>query len=148
MHKDDAGSFLGRGFAFPMAVNRQTGKFQMVEQEDDIREAIEIILKTNLGERVMLPEFGSSANDYVFSVNHLRNIASFEAEIVGAIENFEPRVRDVQVEVGNDNGDRSKAIVNITYVVRTTNNLFNMVYPFYVLEGAGAKTGMGAGISV
>lgn len=148
MREDDSGSFLGRGFAFPLSVNRQTGKFQMVEQEDDIREAIEIILKTNLGERVMLPEFGSSANDYVFSVSHLRNIASFEAEIVGAIDNFEPRVRDVQVEVKNDNGDLSKAIVNITYVVRTTNNLFNMVYPFYVLEGAGAKAGMGAGISV
>ena len=148
MREDDSGRFLGRGFAFPLSVNRQTGKFQMVEHEDDIRQAIEIILKTSLGERVMLPEFGSSANDYVFSVNHLQNIASFEEEIVGAIENFEPRVRDVQVEVKNDHGDRGKAIVNITYVVRTTNNLFNMVYPFYVLEGAGAKTGMGAGIGV
>jgi hypothetical protein len=34
--------------------------------------------------------------------------------------------------------------VNISYVVRTTNNLFNRVYPFYVLEGAGTVIGMGA----
>jgi uncharacterized protein len=147
MRKEESGSFLGRGFAFPMSINRQTGKFQMVEQEDDIREAIEIILKTSIGERVMLPEFGSSANDYIFTVNHLQNIASFESEILEAIETFEPRVRDVAVEVNNEDGDRGSVVVNITYVCRTTNNLFNMVYPFYLLEGAGATTGMGAGIS-
>lgn len=143
MNENDTKSFMGRGFHFPFAVNKQTGKFIMAEHEEDIHEAIEIILKTNIGERVMLPEFGSRANDYVFAVNRLENVASFESDILNAIETYEPRVRDVQVEVDSDNGDKSKAVIRISYVVRTTNNLFNRVYPFYMLEGAGASAGMG-----
>jgi phage baseplate assembly protein W len=138
MAEMDSKSFLGRGFKFPFSVDPQTGKIAMVEYEEDIREAIEIILKTNIGERVMLPEFGSRAKDFVFSVNRLESIASFEAEILNALEKYEPRIKDVVVEVRNDDGDKSVVIVNIQYVVRTTNNLFNMVYPFYILEGAGA----------
>jgi len=144
MQDIDAKSFLGRGFHFPFEINKQTGKIMMVEHEEDIKEAIEIILKTNLGERVMLPEFGSRANDFVFAVNRLENVAALESEIQDSLQKFEPRIKDVQVKVKNDDGDRSKVIVNITYVVRTTNNLFNRVYPFYVLEGAGA----GMGVSV
>ena len=134
----DSKSFLGRGFKFPFSVHPQTGKIAMVEHEDDIREAIEIILKTSIGERVMLPDLGSTAKDFVFSVNRLESFASFESEILSALEAFEPRIKDIQVEVRNDDGDKSVVIVNIQYVVRTTNNLFNRVYPFYILEGAGA----------
>ena len=130
-------SFLGRGFHFPLSIDRQTGKFVMAEYEDDISEAVGIILKTNLGERVMLPEFGSGVSNYIFAVNRLENDASFEAEIQNALEKFEPRIRDVKVEVRNDDGGKSAVTVNITYTVRTTNNLFNRVYPFYLLEGAG-----------
>lgn len=134
----DSKSFLGRGFKFPFSVDTQTGKIAMVEHEEDIRESIEIILKTNVGERVMLPEFGSTANNFVFSVNRLESIAAFETEILHALEKFEPRIKDIEVEIRNDDGDKSVVIVNIRYVVRTTNNLFNMVYPFYILEGAGS----------
>ena len=134
----DSKGFLGRGFKFPISVDKQTGKIAMVEHEEDIREAIEIILKTNIGERVMRLEFGSTASNFVFAVNRLENVASFESEILSALEQFEPRIKDIKVEINNDDGDKSTVIVNIQYVVRTTNNLYNMVYPFYVLEGAGA----------
>ncbi|KUO71049.1 MAG: baseplate protein [Desulfosporosinus sp. BRH_c37] len=134
----DSKGFLGRGFKFPISVDKQTGKIAMVEHEEDIREALGIILKTNVGERVMQIEFGSTAGNYVFSVNGLENVASFESEILRALEQFEPRIKDTKVEINNHNGDKNIVIVNIQYVVRTTNNQFNMVYPFYILEGAGA----------
>ncbi|SHN76051.1 GPW/gp25 family protein [Desulfitobacterium chlororespirans] len=138
MAEADTKSFLGRGFKFPFAIDPQTGKIAMVEHEEDIREAIEIILKTNAGERVMRPEFGSTAKDFVFSVNRLESIAAFETEILDALARFEPRIKDIEVEVRNDDGDKSVVMVTIRYVVRSTNNLFNRVYPFYILEGAGA----------
>ncbi len=138
MAESDSKGFLGRGFKFPLSVDGKTGKIAMVEHEEDIKEAIEIILKTSVGERVMLPEFGSTVNDFVFSVSRLESISAFESEILSALEEFEPRIMDVNVEIDNDDGDMSVVIVNIQYKVRTTNNLFNMVYPFYILEGAGA----------
>lgn len=134
----DSKGFLGRGFKFPISVDRQTGKIAMVEHEEDIREAIGIILKTNVGERVMRLGFGSTASDFVFSVNRLENLTTFKTDILRSLERFEPRIQDIIVEINNDDGDKSAVIVNIQYVVRTTNNLYNMVYPFYILEGAGA----------
>jgi len=74
----DTKSFLGKGFKFPFSVDPQTGKIAMVEHEEDIKEAIEIILKTSVGERVMLPRFGSTVKDFIFSVNRLENITAFE----------------------------------------------------------------------
>jgi hypothetical protein len=134
----DSKGFLGRGFKFPISVDKQTGKIAMVEHEEDIKEAIGIILKTNVGERVMRLDFGSTSSDFVFAVNRLENVATFEAEILRALEQYEPRIKDIKVDINNDDGDKSLVIVNIQYVVRTTNNLYNMVYPFYILEGAGA----------
>lgn len=41
--------FLGRGVKFPLQVDPRTGKFAMVSQEEDIQEAIGIILNTVQG---------------------------------------------------------------------------------------------------
>jgi len=86
----------------------------------------------------MRPDYGTASKDYVFAVNGLEQVASFEEEIRESLERFEPRIRDVEVSISNEDGDRSTVTVNIRYVVRTTNNLFNRVYPFYMLEGAGS----------
>ena len=59
--------FLGRGLKFPLQVDPRTGKFAMVSHEDDIREAIGIILNTMQGERVMRPGFGSNIMEYTFA---------------------------------------------------------------------------------
>jgi phage baseplate assembly protein W len=48
---------------------------------------------------------------------------------------FEPRidVHDVQVEAQN-NGE--VLLISIDYEVRATNNVFNLVYPFYLERSA------------
>jgi len=37
-----------------------------------------------------------------------------------------------------EGGDRSRATVTVSYSVRSTNNYFNLVYPFYLQEGVEA----------
>lgn len=65
---EDSRAFLGRGFAFPPKVDPVTGKFRMTEGEEDIRQAIYIILMTRLKERAMLPDFGCNLQDYIFDL--------------------------------------------------------------------------------
>ena len=57
--------------------------------------------------------------------------------VAEALEAWEPRIMDVQVEIPSKDGSREMVEVHISYVVRTTNNQFNMVYPFYMMEGEG-----------
>ena len=63
----DNKGFMGRGFSFPFRVDPSTNRIAMSSAGQDVEEAIRIILRTNLGERVMLPEFGTAAGEFLFS---------------------------------------------------------------------------------
>ena len=62
----DAKAFLGRGLAFPAAVDASSGAIAMAQYEEDIRQAVRIILDTDPGERVMRPDFGAGLRALVF----------------------------------------------------------------------------------
>lgn len=133
----DNKSFMGRGFKFPFSVDPATNRIAMSSAEDNIKEAIRIILRTNLGERVMMPEFGTAAGDFVFSDSRAERIAALEDSVREALERWEPRIGDVTAQAVNANGSKSVVEIDISYTVRMTNSRFNMVYPFYMMEGEG-----------
>ena len=138
----DGRDFLGRGVKFPLQVDPRTGKFSMVSHEEDIKEAIEIILRTIQGERVMRPEFGSSVMEYVFSESSSSLRHSLAHEIREQLLYQEPRITDVQAKCRELNEQSGALVVEVQYTVRSTNNRYNHVYPFYITEGS---EGGGAG---
>jgi phage baseplate assembly protein W len=127
--------FLGRGWKFPVAVDPITGKIALSEYEDDIKESIRIILLTFKGERIMHLDFGCSIGDYVFETKEVTVLSLMESQIKDTLIKWEPRITDIQVQAQPDQDDPGKLLINVRYVVRTTNNLFNLVYPFYLKEG-------------
>lgn len=128
-------SFLGRGWKFPVSVDATTGRFLLSEGEEDIAEAIRIILMTSKGERVMRPDFGCRLRDFAFGTMDETSLRLIETDIREAITVWEPRVTDVEVQASIDSGSDGRLLLSISYVVRATNNLFNQVYPFYLEEG-------------
>jgi len=130
-----SGKFLGVGWKFPIEVDKTTGRIKTSSQEEDIKEAIGLILNTRKGERIMRLDFGSRIHDYVFEDMRETTIHLMKNEIQQAILDWEPRVKNIKVQIEEDSEVPSKLNVDISYVVRTTNNLFNMVYPFYINEG-------------
>lgn len=106
----------------------------MSEYEQDIKEAIWIILSTAKGERVMRPDFGCGIHNYVFSVINTANITLIENSVKEALTVWEPRILVTNVSVKTVDGAVGKLIVEVEYMVRTTNNRFNLVYPFYLSE--------------
>ncbi|MBP3961285.1 GPW/gp25 family protein [Paenibacillus lignilyticus] len=128
-------SFLGRGWKFPIEVDSTTGRIKTAEKEDDIAEAIRIILWTNKGERVMRPDFGCGIQEFVFETTDETTLRLLETNIQEAIRIWEPRVHEVEVHAERDGAGAGKLLLHISYVVRSTNNLFNQVYPFYLEEG-------------
>lgn len=138
----DSRDFLGRGVKFPLQVDPRTGKFSMVSHEEDIQEAIEIILRTIQGERVMRPGFGSDVMDYVFAPSSSTMRYSLAHEVTEQLLYQEPRITDVETKCRENNGQSGALIVEVSYTVRSTNNRYNHVYPFYITEGS---EGGGAG---
>ena len=118
-----------------MSVDATTGRFLLSEGEEDIAEAIRIILMTSRGERVMRPDFGCGLKDYVFAAMDETSLRLMETDIKEAITMWEPRVTQVEVKVKIDAAEIGRLSIHVSYVVRSTNNLFNQVYPFYLEEG-------------
>jgi len=108
----------------------------MSRHEENVHESVKLILQTYRGERVMQPEFGAVVGNVQFTTLSSEVMTGMEEDVQEALEVNEPRVTDVSVKTLRE--DRGELNVEISYRVRTTNNLFNRVYPFYVLEGVGA----------
>lgn len=125
--------FLGRGWKFPIAVDT-TGAIALSAYEDDISEALRIILLTAKGERVMRPDFGASLHDFVFESMSATTIGRLQAAVTDALIKWEPRIQVLGVKVEPDPGEIGKLLVDIDYRVRATNNRFNLVFPFYLKE--------------
>ncbi|NPV90557.1 MAG: GPW/gp25 family protein [Firmicutes bacterium] len=130
-----AKSFLGRGWKFPVQVDPISGRIMLSEYEEDIAESIRVILATSKGERVMRPEFGCGIHEYAFGLTDHTTLRLMESSVREAIMVWEPRVYQVEVSAAVDPADVGLVLINISYQVRSTNNLFNLVYPFYINEG-------------
>jgi len=126
--------FLGKGFAFPISVDPTVGQMNMAGYEDSIKQSIYIILMTRKGERPMRPDFGCGIHDYVFSSMDYFNISRIKEEVNEALLLWEPRIENVEVDV-IETEEAGRLDINISYVVRMTNNPYNLVYPFYLNEG-------------
>jgi len=125
--------FLGTGLQFPFKINKE-GSVDIVSYEDDISEAIKIILQTAPGERVMRPEFGCGINEYVFSVINKSNLLQIQNEVERALILYEPRIIIENISAQLEENHGSSLLINIDYIVKKTNARHNMVYPFYLRE--------------
>ncbi|HEX7313598.1 MAG TPA: GPW/gp25 family protein [Pyrinomonadaceae bacterium] len=127
--------FLGKGWQFPVALDDK-GALAVAEYEESVRQSIWVILGTAKGERVMRPDFGCGIYDMVFGVNSSTAASEAAEEVRDALVSFEPRIDVLGVEV-SPGGDGEVLYVSIDYQIRSTNTVFNLVYPFY-LEGSAA----------
>ena len=126
--------FLGVGWKFPIKIDNN-GKFVLSQYEEDIKEAILIILKTEPGERVMEPEFGCGIYEYVFSTINISNLMLMEESVKKALLIYEPRIEVNQVKASPDYQENGLVLISIDYTVSSTNERQNLVYPFYLKEG-------------
>ncbi|MFJ3580982.1 GPW/gp25 family protein [Streptomyces sp. NPDC090127] len=122
--------FIGRGWGFPLRVS-PTGGIGMVERDREIEEAIRLVLGTAPGERPMRPEFGCGIHDYVFAPGDGETAGRIGHEVRIALERWEPRIEVEDVVVAFDAVDEGTFYIDVRYTVRSTNDLRNLVFPFY-----------------
>ena len=127
-------AFLGVGWAFPVE-SAPTGDVELSAYEDDVKEAIRIILGTDPGERLMRPDFGAGLNALVFEPVSTTTIALVRHRVETALVAWEPRVDVLDVRVRPAGSPRTRLDVEIDVRIRATNTFYNLVYPFYLLEG-------------
>jgi uncharacterized protein len=127
-----AEQFTGAGWGFPLRTDA-TGAVALVRRDQEIAEAIRIVLGTAPGERPMRPEFGCAVHDYVFAPADEDTAGRIGYEVRRALERWEPRIEVDDVVVSFDGGEEGTLYIDVRYAVRGTNNPRNLVFPFYVI---------------
>jgi uncharacterized protein len=128
-------SFLGQGWSFPPVFNKKNKKVEMVKEEEDIRQSLQILLSTRIGERVMRPDFGCNLDEMLFE-NLDITLKTYVTDLIeSAILYFEPRIELNAVEIQPDNELEGVLMIHLIYTIRSTNTRNNFVYPFYKNEG-------------
>lgn len=130
----DDHSFLGNGWGFEVAPDSVTGRIRMCGGEDGVAQSVRIILNTKKGERVMRPDLGCRLCDFAFETFTQSVRCEIAEEIKNALTLHEPRISDIEVAV-RDGASEGRIVLDISYVVRATNNPYNLVFPFYIEEG-------------
>ena len=128
-------SFLGVGWQFPVARDADQPRLAVAVHEESIRQAIRIILSTAKGERVMRPDFGCGIYELVFAPNSATTRGMAEHYVSEALRLWEPRIEVLGVRATASGAQGEALMIGIDYRVRTTDNRFNLVYPFYLDRG-------------
>ena len=128
-------SFLGRGWSFPPEFNNESRAVKMLEDEEDIRSSLQILLSTRPGERIMVPGYGCNLDELLFSPLNL-TIKTYVVDLIRtAILYYEPRIDVNKIEIDLTDEFNGVLLIHIEYTIRATNSRMNMVYPFYKEEG-------------
>jgi phage baseplate assembly protein W len=127
--------YLGVGWKFPLQVT-PGGTIAQARYEQRIEESIYLILSTAKGERVMLPEFGCGIHDLVFAPNNTTTLTVVVQTVREALVAYEARIDVLDVNAETAPEQPNLLLIRINYRIRANNALGNLVYPFYIGEGA------------
>lgn len=115
----DGGKLYGRGMSFPPRVG-DDGRIAWSEGETNIREMIQVILRTQERERLNLPSFGAGLQQYLFEPNTVTTRFQVQDRITKALQLWEPRISLTDVNVEQDPSDAQAAIATIEYKLVAT----------------------------
>jgi uncharacterized protein len=132
MTMDQYHEIIGTGWAFPLGANGRGG-IAMSRGENDIEQAIRIILGTSKGERRMRPTFGCQIHDLVFASNDDSTWGLARYYVEEALLMWEPRIDIVNIDVGPNQDLPNRLDISLTYRVRATKDARTLVYPFYLI---------------
>jgi phage baseplate assembly protein W len=132
-----ADDFVGAGWAYPLGVNSQGG-IALARHEQELEQAMRLILATYPGERPMRPDFGSRIRDYVFRSATIDTAAALSNEVQNALLRWEPRVIVESVDVTIDPVERNTMYIDVEYTVKGENDKRNLVFPFYSIPNDGS----------
>lgn len=105
-----------KGWKFPVQVNKTTGKIETVEDNENIKQSVKMILGTQKYERKVVPTFGTDLRSYMFEVVDPTFIATLRSAISSSLKTWEKHISDLEVTVKASAGPVSIVEANIDYI--------------------------------
>ncbi len=132
MDANDA--IIGTGWRFPILPDAR-GRLGFVSGPENVEQSLQLLLLTNVRERVMRASFGTDAREQIFAPGSEKVLRLLERSVAAAIRDHEPRVEVRNLRAEPDPRDLTHVAVQIDYEVRATYVRGSLVFPFYLAGG-------------
>lgn len=129
---DNDKSFLGKGWSFPPEFRREESPLKRVNDEEDIRQSLIILLSTYTGERVYRKNYGAGLREFQFEQMDLTQETLLIRFLEKKILLFEPRIRVNKIRLNYAQEKEGILQIEIDYTIRHSNSSQNLVYPYYL----------------
>jgi len=123
---------IGVGWKFPVELDGR-GAVALAQGEDEIKQAIRIILSTPVGSRVMRPAFGCRLHELIFAPINASTATAAARYIEEALGYWEPRIDVLDVQVEPYSRIQGCLVITLSYRLRATYDERTLVFPFYTI---------------
>ena len=127
-------NFTGTGWKFPIEFREDRKTVVMLTGEEDIRNSLEVLFSTRIGERIMHANYGSALPTFLFMTVNRGTLTYMQAVLYDEILFNEPRIIINNLEIKVNENDPARLDISLDYKITATNNRYNYVYPFYIKE--------------
>ena len=105
-----------KGWKFPIQVDEDTGKIKTIENNENIKQSIRIILETQKHERKIFTNFGTNLRSFMFEIVNPEFISTLKEAIDSSLRTWESHIDDMNVSVRATSGPVSIVRANIDYI--------------------------------
>jgi phage baseplate assembly protein W len=102
--------------------NPVTGDINPVRDTEAIKKSVVNLVMTNFYERPFQPEIGSGVRGLLFELADPITISDIEDAAQQVLENFEPRIRVIEV-IAADDADNNSYTLSITFQILSTEQI-------------------------
>lgn len=129
---NESDKIIGRGWAFPPQFKAETNETVMAEGVEDINQSLFILFTTEIGERVMQPNYGSAMKSMIFeSINeHFKSY--MRLVLTRSIALYEARIKPISIDFFEDEALDGRYLMHLDYFVLATKQKNSFVFPFYL----------------
>jgi len=133
-----AQSFLGTGWRFPIFPDA-TGCLGYTKDDANVEQSLHILLLTQMGERVMRPDYGCELHRLIFSPNDNTTSGLAIHYVRQALDRWEPRISVTAITFDRAEDELGTLLVDIGYELRSSSSPRNLIYPFYLVPAEATR---------
>lgn len=129
MSTENRKTVLGTGLSFPYEL--ESGRLETAEGVASVEAAMRMLFNTTIGDRFMLPEYGSKLPHLLFEPCDEQTAARAQVYVLEAIERWITRIRAASVRA-EAMPEMDAIRIQVDYQLITDPSPRTFVYPFYL----------------
>ena len=106
---------MAEGWSFPFSISGEHGRVETSSDSENIRQSVEIILRTEPGERKLHPIFGTKLHQFLFENMDSQTKEMICREVRHSLQMWEKRIQDIRVEARMVPENQGELHIAVTY---------------------------------